>query len=237
MTSDGPRPRPPQSVEGGVRSPSTITLLDMEPDLDRLLTPEQRAAAEHFALPLETVEKNEDLPALTEESDAFGAIVLDGLLLETVEIDGREAMSLIGPGALVPVKPSADWLARAQVRATEQTRLVMLGKPFLIAAQRWPSVVVCLHERMLEQSVRLTKQLAISQLPRVEDRVVGILKLLAETWGVVTPAGINLQLSLTHETLGRLIGARRPSVSLALKALTDRNVIIRRGNGWLITGD
>ena len=54
--------------------------------------------------------------------------------------------------------------------------------------------------------------------------------------GKVTPAGIRLQLSLTHEMLGRLIGARRPTVTLALKELAEQNSVIRQDSGWLITG-
>ncbi len=222
-----------------MRSASVITLLEMEPELSRLLTPEQRAAAARFLLPLVTVEKNADLEAVIDEGDAFGALVLGGILLQTVRIESHETLQLIGPGALAPLERVVDWmpLARSRVRPAHQTQLVVLGKAFLVAAHRWPWVVTCLHERMLEQTARLTKQLAISKLPRVEDRVVAMLKLLSESWGKVTPGGIRLQLSLTHETLGRLIGARRPTVSLALKEFGKRNSVIRRDNGWLITAE
>lgn len=225
-------------AEEGLRAPTAITLLEMEPELRRLLTSEQCAAAQRLLLPLATVEKNGDLSAVIGQSDAFGALVLDGLALQTVHIDTLETLSLIGPGALVPVERQADWMPpiSSHVKAATETRIVMLGKALLVAAQRWPWVVVCLHERMLEQSARLTKQLAISQMPRVEERVVAMLKLLAESWGRVTPAGIRLQLSFTHETLGGLIGARRPTVSLAFKALADRNAVTRCDGGWLISG-
>jgi hypothetical protein len=42
-------------------------------------------------------------------------------------------------------------------------------------------------------------------------------------------------LALTHEALGRLIGARRPTVTLALKALGAQERLLRRGDGaWLL---
>jgi CRP-like cAMP-binding protein len=184
------------------------------------------------------VDKDGDLQALVEESHAFGALVLDGLLAQTAQIGAHETLQLIGPGELLPLARGVDTMpiARSRLCPTDKTRLVMLGKAFLTAAHHWPWVVVCLHERMLEQSTRLTKQLAICQLPRVQDRLVAMLGLLAESWGTVTPAGINLQLSLTHATLGALIGARRPTVSLALKELAEQNSIIRHDTGWLITG-
>jgi hypothetical protein len=58
--------------------------------------------------------------------------------------------------------------------------------------------------------------------------------LLAESWGRVTPAGTTLPLSLTHDALGALIGARRPTVTLALRELTERGAVIRQDQGWLL---
>jgi len=234
---DRRRPRFPH-VEARGPAPSTIPLLELEPDLAGMLTAEQRSVAAGFRLPLATVTKDSDLTALIVGSRAFGALVLDGLLLQTIHIGTRPALRLIGPGALVPLNRAADWmpLARSRLLPTDCVGIALLGRPFLVAAHRWPQVVVCLHGRMLEHSARLATQLAICQLPRVQDRVLAMLGLLAESWGRVTPDGISLQLALTHETLAGLIGARRPSVSLALKDLAERNAVVRRDNEWLITG-
>jgi CRP/FNR family transcriptional regulator, cyclic AMP receptor protein len=228
-----------RGAENGVPSATAIDLLELEPELSRLMTPEQCAAAGRFLLPIATVEKGGDLAALVDESGGFGALVLDGLLLQTVQIGERQTLRLIGPGALVPMEGAPDWMpvALSAVLPADRTRVVVLDNAFLIAAHRWPWLVVCLHNRMLEQSARLTAQLAISHLPRVHDRLMAMLQLLAESWGRMTPAGISLQLSLSHETLGQLIGARRPTVTLALKELAERNSLIRQGKGWLIIGE
>lgn len=222
-----------QSIDG---ARCGITLLEMDPDLSPLLTSEERAAAERFLLPVRTFQKNADLSEAIAESGAFGAVVCHGLVLQTVQIGSHQALNLIGPGALLPVGHQADWMPHCvpSVRAAHQTRVALLDAAFLSASREWPWVVVRLHERMLEQLARLTRQLAISQLPRVEDRVVGALRLLAESWGRVTPAGIRLQLPLTHEAVGRLIGARRPTVSIALRALAERNVVVKHDEYWLI---
>ena len=53
--------------------------------------------------------------------------------------------------------------------------------------------------------------------------------LLAESWGRVTQAGIRLPLGLTHDVLGALVGARRPTVTLALRELTERGAILIDG--------
>src|SRR5262249_24589688 len=72
------------------------------------------------------------------------------------------------------------------------------------------------------------------QLPRVQDRLMGLMWLLAEFWGRVTPAGIRLPVSLSHEVLGGLVGARRPTVTLALSELAEGGSLIRHEDGWLI---
>src|SRR6266496_530716 len=48
------------------------------------------------------------------------------------------------------------------------------------------------------QLARAAVQQAISQLPRVEIRVLALMWHLAERWGHVTPGGLALTLGLTH---------------------------------------
>jgi hypothetical protein len=45
---------------------------------------------------------------------------------------------------------------------------------------------------------------------------------------------VTLPVGLTHEAFGALIGARRPTVSLALSELIERGAIVRQHNGWLL---
>jgi CRP/FNR family transcriptional regulator, cyclic AMP receptor protein len=60
---------------------------------------------------------------------------------------------------------------------------------------------------------------------------------LAERWGRVTPDGVLLPLTLSHRMLGQLVGARRPTVSTALGALTRAGEVSRALDGtWLLTG-
>jgi hypothetical protein len=43
-----------------------------------------------------------------------------------------------------------------------------------------------------------------------------------------------MPLALTHETLGALVGARRPTVTLALRKLTDDGALVAQDPGWLL---
>jgi hypothetical protein len=132
--------------------------------------------------------------------------------------------SELGPG---PISQSV-------YRTPGELRLALLDDRVLGAAQHFPRLFVGLHLRMGEQHQRLAAQLVICQLPRVEDRILGMLWLLAETWGRVTPAGTMLPVALTHDALGECIGARRPTVSLALRELADRGAVVRQDGGWVL---
>lgn len=217
-------------------SPSRVSLLEVEPDLVRWLSIEQRNAAQRFSLPVATLNKDDDVSALLEGPGRFGLLMLDGLVLQVLQVGQRATLRLLGPGAVVPIAAAAGsvGVGSATLLVPGQTRLVLLGDEFLLAAHRWPWLVTCLHARMVEQSHRLAAQLAISQLPRVEDRVMAVMWLLADSWGRVTPAGIRLPLSFSHETLGGLVGAQRPTVTLALIQLAERNSLIKQNGAWLI---
>jgi CRP/FNR family cyclic AMP-dependent transcriptional regulator len=215
---------------------SEVSLLEIEPDLAEVLSDEQRSVARRFSLPVAAVDKGEDVAGLLEESGAFGAIVLEGMLVQALRIGEDPTLRLIGPGSFVPLPRGLVPMPVVGMRllVPVSTRLVLLGEQLLIAAQRWPSIVSMLHARMLEHSERLATQLAICQLPRVEDRLMAVMWLLADYWGHVTPAGVRLRLSLSHEVLGGLIGARRSTVTLAVSNLAERGSLIRQDDEWLI---
>ncbi|HYB26384.1 MAG TPA: hypothetical protein VEF89_07215 [Solirubrobacteraceae bacterium] len=214
----------------------SVSLLDIQPDLADVLSEEQRIEARRFLLPVEDVDKGADVARLLEESGAFGAIVLDGMLIEALQIGEAPTLRLIGPGSFVPpadAAPSMPVLG-ARLFVPVPTRLVLLGDELLIAARRWPWIVSGLHGRMLEHSEDLATQLAICQLPRVEDRLMALMWQLAQFWGRVTPAGIRVPVSLSHEVLGGLVGARRSTVTLAVRTLAERGSLVRQEDGWLI---
>ena len=168
-------------------------------------------------LPVAAVDKGGDVARLLEERSVFGAIGLEALLVPALQIGAVSTLRLIGPASVVPPshaeRPTP--FTGARLLAPVATRLVLLGAELLVGARRWPSPASSLHGRMLEDPEALVWQLAICQLPRVEDRVMAVMRLLPEAWGRVTPAGIRLPLSLPTRCLGGLVGARRPTVTLA----------------------
>jgi CRP/FNR family transcriptional regulator, cyclic AMP receptor protein len=217
--------------------PATVRLLEVEPDLGRYLTAADEEALDGLTVPALDVPAGAlDLPALMAGQHAFGMILLDGMLVRRIVVGESATLLLLGPGDVVGSLGgfSSGLISDHGWRAAAATRMAVLNRDVLFAIHRAPRLVAGLHERSTEQSDRVAIQLAICQLPRVEDRVLSLLWLLAETWGQVTLQGTALRLHLTHETLGGLVGARRSTVTLALGQLTDQGAILRHERGWLL---
>jgi CRP-like cAMP-binding protein len=84
--------------------------------------------------------------------------------------------------------------------------------------------------------VNLNVQRAIAAQPRLEVRLALLLWHLAGRWGKVEPGGIRLSLPLTHQLLGQLVSAERPSVSHALARLAHAGLITGHGDEWHVHG-
>jgi hypothetical protein len=118
--------------------------------------------------------------------------------------------------------------------AADATQLALLGNELLGAMRRWPALSAGLYIRLNQQAERQAVQLAICQLPRVDERLLALLWWLAEAWGRVTPIGTVVPVAMTHDVLGAMVGARRPTVTLALGELSERGAIMRQDRGWLL---
>ncbi len=81
----------------------------------------------------------------------------------------------------------------------------------------------------------VARQLVLAQWSSADDRLMATFRVLADRWGVVTPDGVALPSFLTHSVLAPLVGARRPSVTTALKRLTTGGLVRRAADGrWIV---
>lgn len=214
-----------------------VRLLEVEPDLGRFLTEEEREDARRVTAPVLTIGKGRvDLESRLRQSGAFGAVIIEGVLMHRLVFGDHPALRLLGPGDVLARQGDAGLgpISQSTYRTPGQLRLALLDDRMLAAGYHFPRLFAGMHVRMGEQHQRLATQLVICQLPRVEERILGMLWLLAETWGHVTPSGTTLPVTLTHDALGECIGARRPTVSLALKELADRGAVLRQNGGWVL---
>ena len=228
--------RPPGSRAGA-------RLLDVDPDLGRGLHPHVRdRVAPVLRVGIETLECGPwDATALPCGPKMLGLLVVDGLIIRDVSIQHRSCAELLGPGDLLrpwldPLVGGPDLLSGAAEWHVVDgpARLAVIDGRAGELIGRLPSVMGELLDRTLGRARSLQLQLALTQVHGIPQRLELLLWHFADRWGRVTPEGVVLPLNLTHEMLGRLIGARRPSVTTALCALRERGAVVRSPEGWLL---
>ena len=221
-----------------------VLLLDADPDLGAALSAEELAVARrHLRARVRVLEVGPWDP--TEGSDPaghLGLLVVDGVLVRDVSVRGRCGAEVLGAGDVLrpwdqaeavdaSVDHAYDWTVLSRARVAE------LDARLAHVIARWPSVMSALLERSLRRVRTIGLQYALTQVPGVDVRLHLVLWHLADRWGRVTPDGTVLRLPLTHKLLGRLIGARRPSVTSALRRLDREGLVTRlEGGVWLLRG-
>ena len=174
--------------------------------------------------------------------ERLGMLVLDGLIVRSIEAAGQRRAELLGPGDVIrPWDTGDDELARlrADVAWTvlEPARLADLDGAFASAACRAPQVFSELLVRAIRRSQRMALQMAIGDMRRVEERLIALFAHLGDRWGRVTPEGIHVPVRLTHELIALLIGAQRPTVTTGLGELRRQGRLVKRADRtWLLPG-
>jgi CRP-like cAMP-binding protein len=212
-----------------------VPLLELDAELGATLPDEDRVQATRALLVPAVVVEPGPWDGVTHSG--FALLVAEGLVVRETAVGGRLLPQVLGAGDVLETWPEPEGVLGAEVNTTvaEQATLVALDGRFLAAAAHWPALMVEVQRRIASQAHRLAVQGAICQLARVELRVLALLWHLAERWGRVGREGVVLPVKLTHETLGRFVGARRPSVTLAMGQLADDGLIARRDDGaWVL---
>jgi len=166
----------------------------------------------------------------------LGALVTSGILCREVSLDGRVCAELVGPGDLL--RPwdggGCGVVHDVRWRVLQEARVALLGIRFATTAARWPALTGALVARSVHRSHGLALSAAITCTTGLDKRLLMLFSNLAARWGRVRPEGVLVPVPMTHELIGRLIGASRPSVSTALKALEREGAVLRAGEGWLL---
>jgi hypothetical protein len=227
------RTSPPPPADGAV-----IDLLSADREFaDAVPDDEQTTARRALVLPGRSVRRGD---AVLPEAGASALMLVEGAVWREVVVGRSVAPQVLHPGAVLLCHPRAGDLLESASSATAlaPSKLAVLDRRFLLATARWPGLAAVVHQRLAEQERDLAVSAAIGGLARVDDRLLLLLWHFAERWGCVVPAGIRLGLNLTHATLGRFVGARRPTVSLAVAELRERGELDRDDAGaWILTGD
>jgi CRP/FNR family transcriptional regulator, cyclic AMP receptor protein len=196
-----------------------------------------RCTAEEVRLPPgDGVSENSPL------GNGLGMLVLCGLLVRRVGIDGRFGAELLGEGDLLrPWQWESDSATLPLEMAwsiVEPVRLALLDDDFVhrcIGAH--PELAAALVGRAMQRSRNLAVNMAIVHQARVDSRLHMLLWHLAGRWGRVRTEGTVVPFRLTHSLLADLVAARRPTVTTALSDLTRRGLIQSTGGEWILAGE
>jgi CRP/FNR family transcriptional regulator, cyclic AMP receptor protein len=180
-------------------------------------------------------------PDALERPGCLGLLVLEGFLVRHVDVVGRRATELLGSGDLLrPWEPDRTALFSSGVRwqVLEPCRVALLDERVCAVIGRWPDLVAAIVGRALARSREQAIALAAGQIPSMRLRLLVMLWHIAERWGEPHEDGTIVPVRLTHELLGNLTSAQRPSVSHALTALRRRNLVDRTPDGrFVLRGD
>ena len=222
-----------------------LPLLELDPDLGRMLSPDRRTEAAN-GLIIRTQNLPEgllDLVRLQAISPShIGLLVIDGVIAQEAVVGDTVSTELLGSGDVIrpwTIEEPVE-LLETEVRWTVLSELTaaLLDRRVAIELCGYPEVYSAIVDRMSQRSARLATMKAISQMTRVDRRLIALFWHLAERWGRMTAQGLRIPLRLSHRQLGQLVGARRPTVSSALAELVRSGELVRPPDGtWLLPGD
>jgi hypothetical protein len=163
--------------------------------------------------------------------------VTNGLITVEVGAGRADVGWLIGGGDLIRPWEMADisLTQSSKWRAITDASMLRIERVPHPRGQPGPATL----EKLLACSARTTHWLLAKSLilssPSISERLLLLFALWGERWGKVTPEGVRVELPLTHELLGKLCGARRPTVTVAIKALTQEGFLTQTSRGvWLL---
>lgn len=208
-----------------------IKLLEADPDLGESMDPgARRQATDLIRARVYLVPKGQWQPP-DNDRGATGVLLLSGLMMRTLALGSASSAELVGPTdiirpwendllpSVVPALPAWRVLEAAQVALLDTRATALIG--------RWPELSAAIGGRLLRRARTLAYLMTAQHFIRVEDRLLATLWHLASMWGRVTPSGTVVPFRLTHETLAAIIGAQRPSTTMAIRALTRDGRLVR----------
>jgi CRP-like cAMP-binding protein len=150
--------------------------------------------------------------------------VLEGVVaLTMIHEDGSEVLlGLFGPGQVLAGHPEDG----NGIQLYAQTDAA-------VGVQSWAEAVrrPGFSERLRDRLRLMEAWAAMQARPRIEQRVLGILSLLAAQFGRSTPRGQLIEVQVTQSQLASAVGATRTTVTRVLGGLRRRGLLLALRTG------
>lgn len=172
-------------------------------------------------------------------SPELAYMVVTGMLLRRVTIEGGSSVELVGKGdLLLPWQGELASFSSSEWEVVDRSRLAVLdlrpGSPL----SRSADLAATIAARAIDRARWLALQSAIMSIVGIEERLRALLWALAERWGQKVPGGAEIEVNVPQSVLAEMVGARRPTVSLALGTLTERGLLLSSEPGrWVLSGE
>lgn len=166
-------------------------------------------------------------------------IVASGqVLLSRRDVDGVERpLFLLGPGDLFgegSLRPERVWLANSRA-VTDGSAHVLPAAQFPRLAQYYPRLTNHIIRLLADRLERSHRRLDLVRGSSARERLVGLLRVVAEHHGVPEGDRTWVPLALTQEDLGKMIGLARETVARLLADLEESGAIRRESGGlWIL---
>jgi CRP/FNR family transcriptional regulator, cyclic AMP receptor protein len=228
---------------GGEPAGERIALLDALPELAGGLAPSRLAAAgDALRIATAWIPAGPLGPDDLRHCNEHGHVVLlEGLVARTMTLEDGSASELLGPGdvlcppALGPQHNFGLAGYDVQLEALQTSRVGIVGGELIAAFAAFPEVIEALLASRARRDAEQAALAVIAQLTGVDRRLVALFRLLAARHGRPTPDGIAVPVAVPHRLLAELVGARRPTVSTALRRLERSGKLRRlRDGSWLL---
>lgn len=217
-----------------------VRVLQLDPSLGAGLDPKTRQrASRELQAPALTLEPGRwNPPRSLAGSASLGLLLTRGLLIRRLYVAGGQCVELLGSGDLIrPWQEDAASFVRARWQVLVRIEGAMLTGDFANRLCGYPQIVEALVERTMKRSRALAVYSAIGNVLRLQEGLELLFWHLAERWGKVERNGVIVPLPLTHQILADLVGARRPSVTLALSELKKSGKLSKLDRRrWRLTG-
>ena len=171
--------------------------------------------------------------------ESFHAILAGRVGISTISEDGREILlNILEAGEVFGEIALLDGKERtASAIAMQATRLMTVGrKDFMPFLERHPKLCIRLMTVLCERLRWTSDIIEDTMFLDIPNRLAKRLLNLAEGYGTDTSDGVKLDIRLSQEALGNMLGATRESINKGLKALQMRGAIFYH-QGHLVISD